>query len=71
MGADTLQVVKRTLEGLSILVAALPVPEPFKSAVVGIPDAVLGIITILEVSAITGSRNYMLTYLCIRLRKET
>lgn len=50
MGANVLQIVKRTLEGLSIIVNALPIPDPFKSAVVGIPDAVLEIITILEVS---------------------
>ncbi|KAG8871901.1 hypothetical protein FRB97_008221 [Tulasnella sp. 331] len=48
MGADTLQIVKRTLEGLSIVVSAVPIPEPFKSAVVGIPDAVLKMITVVE-----------------------
>ncbi|KAG8880136.1 hypothetical protein FRB97_001067 [Tulasnella sp. 331] len=51
MGADALQIVKRTLGGLSVIVNALPIPDPFKSAVVGIPDAVLQIITILEANS--------------------
>ncbi|KAG8984961.1 hypothetical protein FRB94_004150 [Tulasnella sp. JGI-2019a] len=33
---------------LQYLLTAVPIPEPFKSAVVGIPDAVLEIITIVE-----------------------
>ncbi|KAG8880135.1 hypothetical protein FRB97_001066 [Tulasnella sp. 331] len=48
MGADTLQIVQHTLDDLSIIVNALPIPDPFRSIVVGIPDAVLEIITILE-----------------------
>ncbi|KAG8857862.1 hypothetical protein FRB96_005581 [Tulasnella sp. 330] len=48
MRALTLQAVKRTVSGLSIILKALPIPDPFKSAVVGIPDAVLEIIKILE-----------------------
>ncbi|KAG8983645.1 hypothetical protein FRB94_005426, partial [Tulasnella sp. JGI-2019a] len=48
MGADTLQTAKASLQVLSAFVKAVPVPEPFKSAVVGIPDAVLEIITIVE-----------------------
>ncbi|KAG8850919.1 hypothetical protein FRB96_009552 [Tulasnella sp. 330] len=48
MGAETLQIVRCSLGGLSIVVNALPIPDPFKSAVVGIPDAVLQIIAILE-----------------------
>ncbi|KAG9008429.1 hypothetical protein FRB94_013253 [Tulasnella sp. JGI-2019a] len=48
MGADTLQSAKASLRILSAVVKAVPIPEPFKSAVVGIPDAVLQIITIVE-----------------------
>ncbi|KAG8990820.1 hypothetical protein FRB94_013083 [Tulasnella sp. JGI-2019a] len=48
MGANTLQNVKASLQVLSAIVNAVPIPEPFKSAVVGIPDAVLQIITIVE-----------------------
>ncbi|KAG8989287.1 hypothetical protein FRB94_014531 [Tulasnella sp. JGI-2019a] len=48
MGADTLQTAKASLQVLSAIVKAVPIPEPFKSAVVGIPDAVLQIITIIE-----------------------
>ncbi|KAG8981296.1 hypothetical protein FRB93_008749 [Tulasnella sp. JGI-2019a] len=48
MGADTLQAAKASLQILSALVKGVPIPEPFKSAVVGIPDAVLQIITIVE-----------------------
>ncbi|KAG8979717.1 hypothetical protein FRB94_011912 [Tulasnella sp. JGI-2019a] len=48
MGVDTLQIAKASLQGLSIITNAVPIPEPFKSAVVGIPDAVLLIITIIE-----------------------
>ncbi|KAG9003364.1 hypothetical protein FRB94_003187 [Tulasnella sp. JGI-2019a] len=48
MGADTLQSAKASLQILSALVKAVPIPEPFKSAVVVIPDAVLQIITIVE-----------------------
>ncbi|KAG8991464.1 hypothetical protein FRB93_002805 [Tulasnella sp. JGI-2019a] len=36
------------LQVLFTVVKAVPIPEPFKSAVVGIPDAVLQIITIVE-----------------------
>ncbi|KAG8993391.1 hypothetical protein FRB93_002004 [Tulasnella sp. JGI-2019a] len=48
MGADTLQASKASLQVLSTIVKAVPIPEPFKSAVVGIPDAVLQIIAIVE-----------------------
>ncbi|KAG8845735.1 hypothetical protein FRB96_002273 [Tulasnella sp. 330] len=48
MSAQRLQIGKRTLESLSIILNAVPIPDPFKSAVVGIPDAVLKIISILE-----------------------
>ncbi|KAG9029991.1 hypothetical protein FRB95_004637 [Tulasnella sp. JGI-2019a] len=48
MGADTLQTVIAILQVLFTVVKAVPIPEPFKSAVVGIPDAVLQIITIVE-----------------------
>ncbi|KAG8870500.1 hypothetical protein FRB97_009719, partial [Tulasnella sp. 331] len=48
MSAQRLQIGKRTLESLSIILNAVPIPDPFKSAVVGIPDAVLKIIQILE-----------------------
>ncbi|KAG8993437.1 hypothetical protein FRB94_010802 [Tulasnella sp. JGI-2019a] len=48
MGVVTLQAAKTSLQILSTLVKAVPIPEPFKSAVVGIPDAVLQIITIVE-----------------------
>ncbi|KAG8984457.1 hypothetical protein FRB93_006551 [Tulasnella sp. JGI-2019a] len=48
MGADTLQTVKASLRLLSLSVQATPIPEPFKSAVVGIPDAILQIISIVE-----------------------
>ncbi|KAG9033506.1 hypothetical protein FRB95_014685 [Tulasnella sp. JGI-2019a] len=48
MGADTLQASKASLQALSVILKAVPIPEPFKSAVVGIPDAVLQIITIVE-----------------------
>ncbi|KAG9007037.1 hypothetical protein FRB94_014701 [Tulasnella sp. JGI-2019a] len=48
MGADILQTAKASLQVLSAIVKAVPIPEPFKSAVVGIPDAVLQIITIIE-----------------------
>ncbi|KAG8993501.1 hypothetical protein FRB94_013251 [Tulasnella sp. JGI-2019a] len=48
MGADTLQSTKASLQILSAVVKAVPIPEPFKSAVVGIPDAVLQIIKIVE-----------------------
>ncbi|KAG8990146.1 hypothetical protein FRB93_003312 [Tulasnella sp. JGI-2019a] len=48
MGPDTLQNAKASLLALSALVKAVPIPEPFKSAVTGIPDAVLQIIKIVE-----------------------
>ncbi|KAG8997237.1 hypothetical protein FRB94_007808 [Tulasnella sp. JGI-2019a] len=48
MGADSLQTAKASLQILPTLVKAVPIPEPFKSAVIGIPDAVLQIITIVE-----------------------
>ncbi|KAG8981650.1 hypothetical protein FRB94_008695 [Tulasnella sp. JGI-2019a] len=48
MGANTLQTAKASLQILSSTVKAVPIPEPLKSAVVGIPDAVLQIITIVE-----------------------
>ncbi|KAG8844904.1 hypothetical protein FRB96_002793 [Tulasnella sp. 330] len=48
MSADALQIAKGTLGGLSIVMSALPIPEPFKSAVVGIPDAVLKMIAVVE-----------------------
>ncbi|KAG9008453.1 hypothetical protein FRB94_013277 [Tulasnella sp. JGI-2019a] len=48
MGADRLQSAKASLQILSAVVKAVPIPEPFKSAVIGIPDAVLQIITIVE-----------------------
>ncbi|KAG9000532.1 hypothetical protein FRB94_005382 [Tulasnella sp. JGI-2019a] len=48
MATDTLQVAKASLQVLSTIVKAVPIPEPFKSAVVGIPDAVLQIIAIVE-----------------------
>ncbi|KAG8996527.1 hypothetical protein FRB94_008227 [Tulasnella sp. JGI-2019a] len=48
MGTNTLQSAKVGLQILSTIVKSVPIPEPFKSAVVGIPDAVLQIITIVE-----------------------
>ncbi|KAG8993962.1 hypothetical protein FRB94_010240 [Tulasnella sp. JGI-2019a] len=48
MGADTLQHAKASLQVLSTIVKAVPIPEPFKSAVIGIPDAVLQVISIVE-----------------------
>ncbi|KAG8993964.1 hypothetical protein FRB94_010242 [Tulasnella sp. JGI-2019a] len=48
MGADTLQNAKTSLQVLSTIIKAVPIPEPFKSAVVGIPDAVLQIISIVD-----------------------
>ncbi|KAG8993182.1 hypothetical protein FRB94_010963 [Tulasnella sp. JGI-2019a] len=48
MGADTLQAAKASPQILSTLVKAVPILEPFKSAVVGIQDAILQIITIVE-----------------------
>ncbi|KAG8993525.1 hypothetical protein FRB94_013276 [Tulasnella sp. JGI-2019a] len=48
MGLDTLRSAKASLQILSAFVKAVPIPEPFKSAVVGIPDAVLQIISIVE-----------------------
>ncbi|KAG8993393.1 hypothetical protein FRB93_002006 [Tulasnella sp. JGI-2019a] len=50
MGGDTLQAAKASLQVLSTIVKAVPIPEPFKSAVVGIPDAILQIIAIVEVA---------------------
>ncbi|KAG8989751.1 hypothetical protein FRB94_014059 [Tulasnella sp. JGI-2019a] len=48
MRVETLQKAKASLQVLSTIVKAAPIPEPFKSAVVGIPDAVLQIISIVE-----------------------
>ncbi|KAG9031966.1 hypothetical protein FRB95_002047 [Tulasnella sp. JGI-2019a] len=48
MSTDTLQTAKVGLQILSTILNAVPIPEPFRSAVVGIPDAALKIITIVE-----------------------
>ncbi|KAG8992388.1 hypothetical protein FRB94_011634 [Tulasnella sp. JGI-2019a] len=48
MGADTLEQAKSVLLVLLKLMKTAPIPEPFKSVVVGIPDAVLQIIAIVE-----------------------
>ncbi|KAG8991329.1 hypothetical protein FRB94_012555, partial [Tulasnella sp. JGI-2019a] len=48
MSSDTLHTAKACLHMLTAIVKAAPIPEPFKSAVVWIPDAVLQIITIVE-----------------------
>ncbi|KAG8999910.1 hypothetical protein FRB94_005755 [Tulasnella sp. JGI-2019a] len=46
--SDALDVAKLGLTALSIGLQASPIPEPFKSAVSGIPGAVLQIIEIVE-----------------------
>ncbi|KAG8989330.1 hypothetical protein FRB94_014480 [Tulasnella sp. JGI-2019a] len=46
--SDALDVAKLGLRALSTGLKASPIPEPFKSAVSGIPDAVLQIIEIVE-----------------------
>ncbi|KAG8996520.1 hypothetical protein FRB94_008220, partial [Tulasnella sp. JGI-2019a] len=48
MSADTLQSAKAGLQILSAIVKVVPIPEPFKSVVVGIPDAALQIMAIVE-----------------------
>ncbi|KAG8869774.1 hypothetical protein FRB98_002198 [Tulasnella sp. 332] len=48
MDTDTLQIAKRSVEDLSIIVNALLTPDPLKSIVAGIPSVVLQIIRILE-----------------------
>ncbi|KAG8986297.1 hypothetical protein FRB94_002896, partial [Tulasnella sp. JGI-2019a] len=45
---DTLEATKLALNALSIVLQACPIPGPFKSAVTGIPRAVLQIIAIVE-----------------------
>ncbi|KAG8992360.1 hypothetical protein FRB94_011698 [Tulasnella sp. JGI-2019a] len=45
---DTLEATKLALNLLSTGLHACPIPEPFKSAVTGIPGAVLQIIAIVE-----------------------
>ncbi|KAG8840872.1 hypothetical protein FRB96_008572, partial [Tulasnella sp. 330] len=46
--ADLMEGAKQGLELLSTVLDAAPIPEPFKSAVKGIPDIVLQILTIVE-----------------------